>query len=100
MRRPAGTTNKGRMRARSLASGSNTPLFLRACHFAMMSVKPPPQYDPRSMPMKEGTLIKPLIAGVMLYGGDWKTTHAVVIPAIRNTSVEENVRQEKIVAGD
>ena len=96
---PAGTRIKGITSATSRASGSKIPLFLRACHSAILSVKPPPQYEPRRLPMKEGILMRPLIAGVMLYGGPWKTAPQVVRAAIRNPRVEAKVKIEKIVAG-
>ena len=49
--------------------------------------------------MKDGILTRPLIAGLILYGGPWKTAPQVVSPAISNPRVEANVRSEKIVAG-
>src|SRR5437762_14370470 len=75
MRSPAGVMMRGIINATSRASGSNIPLFLRACHSAILSVNPPPQYAPRKVPRREGMLMRPLIAGVILYGGDWKITH-------------------------
>jgi hypothetical protein len=51
------------------------------------------------LPMNDGILIRPLVAALILYGGDWNTAPHVVSAAMRNPSVEANVRNENIVAG-
>ena len=84
MRSPAGVIITGIINATSRASGSNIPLFLRACHSAILSVNPPPQYAPRKVPIREGMLMRPLIAGLILYGGDWKTDALVERTATKN----------------
>ena len=49
--------------------------------------------------MKDGILMRPLIAALILYGGFWKTAPQVVRAAMRKPRVEAKVRNEKIVAG-
>ena len=63
----------GIINATSRASCSKTPLFLRACHSASLSVNPPPQCEPKKVPISEGMSMRPSIAGLILYGGDRKT---------------------------
>ena len=73
MRIPAGTMKNGMTKAVRRASGSKIPLLRRADHSANLSVRAPPQYEPRRLPMRPGMLMRPFIAGLMLYGGAWKT---------------------------
>jgi hypothetical protein len=99
MSSPAGVIIKGTIKAIRRASGSKMPLFLRACHSAILSVKAPPEIDPAKWPISEGMLIRPLIAGLMLYGGAWKTDGLTLRAARKKPSEDAKTRKPNTVAG-